>query len=178
MARRFGRNQRRHMREEIATKNEMLSEALNRSRERKLEADELRSRLHRWAEDVAQLMGPDSAFNEQVRRMAVEDVRSFGGRLRLNPVDLTRIVPRSAPVPMTSVETIISALIWRLHLSRDEFRPMIRVELENRYAEPVGYALAEEHRWTERDVRYLAERIAREMTDLLNAGVDKRRKRV
>lgn len=166
------------MREEIAAKNEMLSEALNRSAARGREADELRSRLHRWAEDVARLMGPDSAFNEQVRRMAVEDVRSFGGRLRLSPVDLMRIVPRSAPVPMTSVQTIIEALIWRLHLSRDEFGPMIRIELENRYAEPVGYALAEDHRWTEHDVRYLSERIAREMTDLLNAGVDKRRKRV
>lgn len=177
MSKRFGRNQRRHMRERIANLLAAQAEAHDHLRKARDEASELRSRLHRWAEDVAQLMGPDSAFNEQVRRMAVEDVRSFGGRLRLSPVDLMQIVPRSAPVPVTSVVTIIEALIWRLHLSRDEFRPMVRIELENRYAEPVGYALAEDHRWTERDVRYLAERIAREMTDLLNGAIDKRKRR-
>lgn len=177
MSKRFGRNQRRKMREALAERQDAFERAVIREIEERRRANELSSRLHRWAEDVAQLMGPDSAFNEQVRRMAVEDVRSFGGRLRLSPVDLMRIVPRSAPVPMTSVVTIIEALIWRLHLSRDEFRPMVRIELENRYAEPVGYALAEDHRWTERDVRYLAERIAREMTDLLNGAIDKRKRR-
>lgn len=42
MSRRFGRNQRRQMREEIATSREMLSEALNRSGERGREIVALR----------------------------------------------------------------------------------------------------------------------------------------
>ncbi len=169
MSRRFGRNQRRRLREEIASKNEMLSEALNGSAARGREAAELRSRLHLWAEDIAQLMGPDSAFNERVRRMAVEDAYALGDRLRIIPVDLMEIVPRSAQAPNASVETIIEALIWRLHISREEFRPMIRIELTNRHAEPVGYALAEDHRWTERDICQLAQRIAREMASLINS---------
>ena len=175
MSKRFGRNQRRKLREEIATKNEMLSEALNRSRARKIEADELRSRLHTWAEDVAQLMGPDSAFNEQVRRMGVEDVHSFGGRLQLAPIRLSPVAPTFAG-QMTSVETVINALIWRLHLSRDEFRHLIRIELENRYAEPVGYALLPDHIWTQRDIDYLAQGIARKMVAHLNIPKERQRR--
>lgn len=175
MAKRFGRNQRRHMREEIATKNELLSEALNRSAARGREAAELRSRLERWAGDVMRLMGDDSAFNERVKRMSIDDGYAAGGQLRLSPTyDLGPIGPRDAPPLM--VQTVITALIWRLHMSRDEFRPMIRIELENRFREPVGYALAEDHRWTERDIEYLSRRIATEMATLLNS-VDKPRRR-
>lgn len=175
MAKRFGRNQRRHMREEIATKNELLSEALNRSAARGREANELRGRLETWARDVMHLMGDDSAFNERVKRMAVDDRYADMGRLQLSPIyDLGPIGPRDAPPLM--VQTIITALIWRLHMSRDEFRPMIRIELENRFKEPVGYALAEDHRWTERDIEYLSRRIATGMATLLNS-VDKPRRR-
>lgn len=175
MAKRFGRNQRRHMREEIATKNELLSEALNRSAARGREAAELRARLERWAADVMRLMGDDSAFNERAKRMSIDDSYAAYGELRLSPsYDLGPIGPRAAPPMM--VQTIITALIWRLHMSRDEFRPMIRIELENRFKEPVGYALAEDHRWTERDIEYLSRRIATEMATLLNS-VDKPRRR-
>ncbi len=177
MAKRFGRNQRRHMREEIATKNELLSEALNRSAARGREAAELRSRLETWARDVMRLMGDDSAFNERVKRMAVDDRYVDMGWHLTNPiVDMPPISRDARPMPPMTVRTIITALIWRLHMSRDEFRPMIRIELENRFKEPVGYALAKDHRWTERDIEYLSRRIATEMATLLNS-VDKPRRR-
>lgn len=183
MSRRFGRNQRRAMRETIAEKdrqiavsNEMFSEVSNRSAARKREADELRGRLETWARDVMRLMGDDSAFNERVKRMTVDERFAGGGLLQLAPiVDLPPISRGVEPMP-TTVQTVISALIWRLHMSRDEFRPMIRIELENRFKEPVGYALAEDHRWTERDIEYLSRRIAGEMATLLNS-VDKPRRR-
>lgn len=184
MANRFGRNQRRRMQatlvemdREIGVSREMLSEAMNRSAARGREADELRARLTTWAQDVVRLMGEDSAFNERVRRMTVDERYVDGGRLRLDPiVDLAPIRRSAEAMPPMTVQTIITALIWRLHVSRDEFRPMIRIELQNRFAEPIGYALAEEHIWTERDIGYLSERIAREMVNLRN-GVDKPRRR-
>lgn len=172
MSARFGRNQRRKMREQVASLTASRDTHVRRTVEAQAETREIASRLHRWAEDIAQLMGPDSAFNEQVRLMGVEDVHSYGGRLRLAPVDLARFAPNCASVGIASVSTVIEALIWRLHLSRDEFRPMVRIELVNRYAQPVGYVLPIGHKWTGRDEEYLARRIAREMTGVINGPAD------
>jgi hypothetical protein len=174
MARRFGRNQRRQMREEIATKNELLSEALNRSAARGREVDMLRGRLEQWAGEVVHLMGRDSAFNERVAKMTVND--RYMDRLRLRPIEFVPLGRGPDRMPVATVETIITALIWRLRMSRDEFQHMIRIELEARDATPVGYALPIEHHWTRRDQEYLARRIAAEMVDVLN-GVDKDRRR-
>lgn len=168
MAKRFGRNQRRKMREALAEKQDALENAVIGRVEERRRANELEARLSRWAKDVVQLMGRDSAFNEQVRRMQVSESTLQSGRFRFPTVNIARFSPHPMRMPVASVQTVLEALIWRLHLSREELRPMIRIELENRYAQPVGYALAEDHRWTERDIEYLSRRIAVEMTDLLN----------
>lgn len=177
MSKRFGRNQRRQMREQIAGLAAYGREAFDKYERVSREARELRDRLERWAHDVVQLMGRDSAFNEQIARRGVEDVYAMGGELRLSPARLLPVTRRPGAMPVAAVETVMRALIWRLNVSRDEFMPKVRIILENRYREPVGYALEPDHRWTDRDVAYLAEQIARDMTALLNQGVDTPRKR-
>lgn len=178
MAARFGRNQRRKMRDaltekdrQISVMNEMLTEAMNRSAACGREVASLRQRLEAWARDVMHLMGEDSAFNERVRRMTIDERYAGAGQLEFAPIVDLSPVSRSMKASATpiTVRTVITALIWRLHMSRDEFRPMIRIELENRFKQPVGYALSPEHRWTPRDAEYLSRRIADEMVTHLNA---------
>jgi hypothetical protein len=171
MAKRFGRNQRRKMREHIEQQRRSFLEMHGELMRVRKHCAALDRRLNEWAGDVARLMGSDSAFNEQVRRMAVEDINGYGGVLQLMPqISLSAPVAHGGMPMMVTYETVIRALIWRLHMSRDEFSGVVRIELENRYGEPVGYALHPEHRWTEKDAEYLARRIAREMVAHMGRG--------
>jgi hypothetical protein len=170
MAKRFGRNQRRKMRDEIASVQWELKSSRKSENETNARYVELSRRLTSWAEEVLRLMGQDSAFNEQVRRMAVEDVRSYGGVLRLAPpIRMPVFSPREKPIPLSSY-TVIEALIWRLHVSADEFSDMVRIELENRHAESVGYALSRKLGWGEKDAEYLARQIARQLIAVMQQG--------
>jgi hypothetical protein len=155
------------MREEIATKNDLLSEALNRSAARGREAQELRSRLSTWAEDIAHLLGPESAFNEQVMRREVRDIRAFGGALQmLPPVRLMAAGPRgSEEAPQfVRTENVIEAAIYLARIDgpeADKMRRQLRIVLESRNGS-VAYAMGDDrHRhWSPRDVDYMARMIA------------------
>lgn len=167
MAKRFGRNQRRHMREEIAAKNEMLTEALNRSRERGREAAELRQRLENWATEILHLMGPDHAFNEQLQRY-----RSRGdmeSRLRLQPVMHPQPIKSSEPVHYERVQDVIEACIMRCRIKSNDLGGMIAVEIGDHMGALVGYGLPRDRRerWTPRDITYIATLIANKMADHL-----------
>lgn len=180
MARRFGRNQRRHMREEIirrdeaiAAKNEQLSEALNRSAERGREAAELRQRLEDWATEILHLMGRDHAFNEQLARYRSEGLMD---RLRLQPVMRPNIAPRgSTPPQWEKVSSVIEACIMRCRISGDHLSGMIAVEIGDHMGALVGYGLPTERRksWTPRDIRKVAELIANKMAQHLRVEQDK-----
>lgn len=165
MAKRFGRNQRRHLREEIATKNELLSEALNRSAARGREAAELRNRLTRWAEEILHLMGEDSAFNEQLRR-----VRSNGmlDRLMLSPVPAPISMRDRAP-RWEQVSSVIEACILRCNIKSDDLRGHVAVEIGDHMGSLAGYAMSRDRReaWTPRDIHYVAELIANQMAKVL-----------
>lgn len=164
MAKRFGRNQRRAMREEISRIGEERSITRGQLVRSEQRFSALENRLGQWADDVLRLMGPDSAFNEQVRRMTVHE--NCGDVLRLE----TRITPsyRSFNEPPVVASMVIEALIWRLHMSSDDLSHKIRIVLENRHGEPVGYALHKSHVWSTKDQNYLAQRIADEMVHHLN----------
>lgn len=174
MSKRFGRNQRRKMREHVAALTRGIESATMTIAEERRHSSELRARLNIWARDILQLMGRDSAFNEQVRRiMSTHDIASLGGRLQLESPSLSfgmgLAKPEDVPTRITTY-AVITAAIWRLHLSKDEFSELVRIQLENEQSQPVGYVLSYNHRWTDRDVQYIAEGIARELTALLNKG--------
>lgn len=173
MSKRFGRNQRRKMRAEIAELREGLERMTMRYVDERRRANNLESNLTAWATDVTQLIGRDSAFNQQAQRIAVQDVDVFGGRVnldygvRLMPTDVVKGGETPRYIPARSV---IQALIWRLRLSTDGLQNLVRIHLENERREPVAYVLGVDQRWTERDIRYVAEDIARKLTEFLNKG--------
>ena len=158
MAKRFGRNQRRHMREEIAKKDQML--ATSRS-----EAAALRHRLTEWSTEILHLLGSDSAFNEQLRRIRNEGLLD---RLQLSPIPAPVFMRDRAP-QWERVSDVITACIMRCQIRSDDLRGQIAVEIGDHMGQLVAYAISEDRRqaWTPRDIRYMAEMIANEMANHL-----------
>lgn len=79
MSRRFGRNQRRRMREEIAlqamllrqTRASLESESAGRLKEKRARVA-LEHEMAEWAERIASLLGPESAFAREVSEMGLD----------------------------------------------------------------------------------------------------------
>jgi hypothetical protein len=90
MSRRFGRNQRRKMREEIAlqamllrqTRSSLESERAGRLKEKRKRLD-LEEEMIKWAERISALLGPKSAFARDLHVMEVDsqlfDAVVYGG---------------------------------------------------------------------------------------------------
>lgn len=169
MSKRFGRNQRRKLREEVANLTASRDLHVQRTVRAQAETRELALRLSTWAEDIAHMLGRESAFNEQVMRQQVRDVRSFGGALRMMP-PVRLLAPTRGPEEppqFASVENVIEAAIYLARIDgppADRMRRQLRIVLESRNGD-VAYAMSDDRhrRWSPRDVRYMAEMIALEM---------------
>lgn len=172
MSKRFGRNQRRKMRAQLADIQDKFEKAVVTGCDERRRANELAGRLERWARDIQNLLGHESAFNEQVRRMEVESLRSFDGRLRLSPQrDIARFDPVSeiSVAYQGSVSSIIEAAIYVANVSselRGHMREQVRILLQSRNGD-LGYVMNREphHGWTSRDIEHIAQLIAREMAN-------------
>lgn len=166
MSKRFGRNQRRKMREEIAAAkaaHDHVSEKLAKSQR---EYDELSVRLHRWAQDVLDLIGKDSAFNEAIHHIELENLRDMGGVM-----NFSRPAPLLGPYDKKPVYfdpgTVIQALIYTAHLDADivtRMREQIRVSIESRNGK-YAVAISNDREWTSRDVDVFSRMIAREISE-------------
>lgn len=106
MSRRFGRNQKRALREEIAKRDrevERLSavaaEHWQKMRQEAQRADEMDRSLVEWASRVLALLGPESAFTRDVMRRAVDEREWEMSRreLRMRGYPADRGVMRSPP---------------------------------------------------------------------------------
>lgn len=129
MSRRFGRNQRRKMREEIEA---LQCEAHNYealSAQYADHRDQLARRLERWATDVRRLAGDYSPFNERLNKMGW-DLEKNGYRIRFTPRRAAAVV---SPVPQVSAETYatIEALVMALKIDARpvERRALVRLIL-------------------------------------------------
>lgn len=175
MARRFGRNQRRQMRAEIAALELNLDQQRAATRRELENAATLRGRLTDWAEEILYLMGSDSAFNEQLRR-----IRNPGAidRLMLSPVRSMPIAMRDEPPAWERVSDVITACIMRCQLKADDLSGTIAVEIGDHMGPLVAYALPEERRrnWSPRDIRRIAELVANEMAAYLLTSQEKQRR--
>ncbi len=162
MARRFGRNQRRQMREQIATAQRAHAYATDRYREAEKTANQLRDRLERWAEEIRHIMGDDSAFNEQLRviRMRRENMHDT---LRLSPIRALPGLSSKEPPVYDTVGDIINVAIFRC-MTGDLGRH-IELKIVGPDGALVGYGLSKdlERRWSPRTIRYVADMIALEM---------------
>lgn len=175
MAKRFGRNQRRQMREEIAKAQRAHEYATNRYRDAERERARLEERLARWATEILHLLGRDSAFNEQLTRY-----RTAGHMptLKLLPIRNAPVAPLPGDVPRYErISDVIEACIMRCRIKSNDLERMIAVEIGDHMGTLVAYGVPEERRrkWSPRDIEMIGQLIANEMAQHLAA--DNQRKR-
>ena len=166
MAKRFGRNQRRKMRDELSAKASQIDSLSTRLDRANRDYGEISVRLHRWAQDVLDLAGPDSAFNEMMRQVEV-DARQFDyGRMDLAaPVQMPlRHADRRYPFYVMP-EKVIEAMIYTAHLDSDitlRMREQVRICIQSKSGK-YALAVSDDRNWTSRDVDVLSRMIAQEI---------------
>jgi hypothetical protein len=130
MASRFGRNQRRKMREQIAQLNKQHTSETEARKLAESYERETRYRLDAWAADIRNLLGNDSVFNERYQSLVAHTSMAPYMRIPkpLRTIDVS--VGRPAMEMIASDEAILAA-IWRINMDRDQFTGMVRVELTN-----------------------------------------------
>lgn len=154
MSKRFGRNQKRKLRESLEGR---IKVSESRSRD-------LEDRLSVWARDIVSLMGHDSAFNERIAIKEFHGDRYSYSRFPMVSLDFGKSA--------YYVDNIIQAAIWRLNVTRDEYQDKIRVLLSNRNGDSVGYVVSIDHRWTDKDARYIAEDITKGLINAIPLGTN------
>lgn len=174
MAKRFGRNQRRKLREENAQlMNTCMDMARDRAAFEKL-ANEWRDRINHWASEVRYLLGENSAFNETLKRVRVDNVNALGGRLRLPKEEPLSIATPSATLKALSVEenfSVIESFVMTARVQSDRFKPIITVIVEDRDGNTVALAVDRQRltNWSPRVIRQNADSIAFQMAQFYDA---------
>lgn len=166
MAKRFGRNQRRKMRDELSAKASQIDSLSTRLDRANRDYGEISVRLHRWAQDVLDLAGPDSAFNEMMRHVEV-DARQFDyGRMNLAAPVQMPLRPTDGKYPFYAMpEKVIEAMIYTARVDSDitlRMREQVRICIESRSGK-YALAVSDDRNWTSRDVDVLSRMLAQEI---------------
>lgn len=74
MSSRYGRNQRRRHREEIAELRQIGHFVNDLAEARKNEISDLQRRMSAWAANIRRMLGPDHPFNEEVKKRVMESL--------------------------------------------------------------------------------------------------------
>lgn len=171
MARRFGRNQRRRMREEIAALEVEVSDLKearvnNMSHLRKLEHE-----VETWDDEISRLLGPFSSFRKDTQR-------SSAMRGPIHHMHVGGATPAPSVQEFVSDEKVMLDPVERMHrfvLSMDDLPHeavrMIRFKESNGKLD-VAYSVSTlqiaQCGFTKRDTHHLAMKIATGMAELLN----------
>lgn len=167
MAKRFGRNQRRRMREEIADTKAQLVRAINREDRLYARAKQAEHKLEMWARDIIALTTDHSAFrliwSEMFSRQV--DMLRFPAVERTHSMDMTIA---GAPMPTKMSHSVIEAFIYTLQADMsDPRRIIVRLRNEARPTEDWRYAIdARTFRaMPPRLVQSMADQIARQLAE-------------
>lgn len=170
MSRRFGRNQRRQLREQIAKLEEKASRALSDLSDMTEQRNKLTAELDRWAKDIRHLLGADSAFNREPSEITVEDYLLDEGAMYVDPAVGVPILPRLGVRHMLTARETIEAAICSFELRQDDYAQMLRIMLVTKKGR-VGYAINDTrlHRMSPRDIDVLSETIAHEIAEFMKS---------
>ena len=165
MANRFGRNQRRKMREQIYAAQSDVNRLNKAVVEANVRADRLAKRIENWASDIAQLLGPTSAYNERPMSVHLEDVRHLGGVMRMEPMRMAELTQPDSQI--SEFATIIDLAVHTAEISkesRDRMSEEMRIKIESRHGN-IAYAINQDRakNWSPCDITCMAEMIANRM---------------
>jgi hypothetical protein len=160
MASRFGRNQRRKMREQIAQLNKQHTSETEARKLAESYERETRYRLDAWAADIRNLLGNDSVFNERYQSLVAHT--SMAPYMRIPKPLRTIDVSVGRPAMETlSNDATIRAAIWRINMDRDRFTGMVRVVLTNENGVTCGLAISDgDIPRTNQDIEHLSKMVA------------------
>jgi hypothetical protein len=184
MSKRFGRNQRRRLREGLAKAEkataiwrDLWNKADTEAAQRAVEVRHLKYRIHEWDEEIKRLLGPHSAFRggttvhhfhgdaKDVRQMQVKDVPSFASMVSDMPVE----------------EKMMVETVRRLEFEAETLRPDLKLYLRARVVGTKGdaaYVLSEsllrDVGIGERERQEIAWQIARSLTKHINGQLLKK----
>jgi len=148
------------MREQIAAANEQVEYWQHWAKQYQMNAVTLRGRLNRWADDIRDLMGAESAFNERISCVRGDPNVPV---IRYRVPASVQVAPLEPTIEAIEAERVIEALVYRLNISRDEFHHMVRIELVNERDETIAYAVSERCLWNAKDEEVLTRMIAHDM---------------
>lgn len=163
MGKRFGRNQRRKLREE---NEQLMNTCMDMARDRaafeKL-AHEFEQRMADWAQEVRYLLGENSAFNETLKRVRVRNLEVLEGRLRLS--DDNPYVVAGEMLAFEQSVSVIEAFVITARLEPHPYKPLVTVIIEDRFGNTVGLAVdrARLNNWSPRIIHETARTIVTEI---------------
>lgn len=134
MGKRFGRNQKRKMREEIQRKDNALDECfrLRDGLERNLR--DLHFKMEGWARDIVHVFGRDTPFAAEYGRRAISYIPRAGDRLQFSPpprpMQLHELQAMTLEDAVTVSRRVLEAFVTVLDVYPDKFEPRILVELD------------------------------------------------
>lgn len=171
MAKRFGRNQRRKLRQE----NEALAGYLRVAIDRKVAVEEanhaLERRLIDWADEVLHLCGDCSAYNETLRQMLrLDDRPSYDVPLLPTSLPSCAVASRHSYLPESTVAMrTIEAFVYTMTMRPEAIPPRLHFALVSKAGPIVAYAVDRQLflNPSPRMVGDMALRIARDMAAYL-----------
>lgn len=134
MSKRFGRNQKRKMREEIQRKDNALDECFRLQDGLEQNLRDLRYKMEMWARDIVHVFGRDTPFADEYGRRATSYTPRAGDRLQFSPpprpMQLRELQAMTLEDTVTVSRRVIEAFVAVLDIYPDKFEPRILVELD------------------------------------------------
>jgi predicted nuclease with TOPRIM domain len=166
MSKRFGRNQKRKLRDENAALKSKYNKSLSLNGSLLDAQYRLEGKLQEWASRIIRLVGQDSAFALELAETKTKPDR-LGKTVRMSrPRNLVDLMIRSDGTEQMTMERIISALSWKFE-NEDDPDVHRKVFMLRAECGQVAYAVSTEHvadlRSDERVIRDLSDRIANEL---------------
>lgn len=181
MSKRYGRNQRRKHRETIALLREAIGKRELEAVKQKRRADQLEEELANWNDEIIHLLGNHTAFQRTIPMLKVRDLDDF--RRMAAPPDMRaamRVALMADGPLMPESMTVEVLLMHKLFLTIEHdigmLRNFVRLRIEDT-RHNACYALSDDllrsRGMSERDVEWMAVKIAREMVYLMNKNTSR-----
>lgn len=175
MSRRYGRNQRRHHREQIVQLKQDAARLTSQADEAAAAIRSLERRILRWARVIVSNLGDDHPFNEEARKLRVNS--GFGsGRFSIPArVHLSFRDVLSAPWSQPMAAEVIDLVLHRVEVDHEVGgMPRAIIKLISGNSDRAYYAIDEMHlmdgRKDPRFIEYLVEEVAMGLARHLSTG--------
>lgn len=130
MSKRFGRNQRRKMRQIVADLERAASLANRSAEAERRSVHELESRITDWAREVQRLALSDTAYAREFASRAVQDI--YGPIFQFAPPERLAALMNEGPIDYQTASRVLDLTLFLVDVHRDKIRPGYIFEIQSR----------------------------------------------